>query len=324
MSSIGNDLPVPSSNHFQHYSESLFSPSNVDQHLQQQLQFQSQQNHLLLHQQSSSIDPRFGSNASPIPSYFSENLANTFTQSTPEKSSVSQSPPSPADSGVVTDSKSDGGNVSQESLQNLDHSKLDDSLEFLGSMKNAGSSMAFSACLPIDQESNLCISKDSTVQNLNSTKVVSDLSSTPNNDVEISVKMPPNLASIWSTPIANNQDLPNTNADMEEAVLEALQQQQLGNWSGNMSAPPPGLASNALMQKQFQQSATAAQIQAMHLALRRSQSNIISQANLLNRSTSYQAGNFFVSPIKSHSQPFLLIYLKAEAYDVQSSTFDYV
>ena len=282
MSSTGNDLS--GSKHFQHYPESLFSASSADQHLRQQFQNHPNQ---LLQQQPLAIDPANSSNASPIPSCFlPENLANSFSHSTPEKSAVSHSPPSPADSGVVTDSKSDGGNMSQESLQNLDHSKLEDSLEFLGSLKSPVCSSTFSACVAAEKGNKLHFSTE-----IPKVKFTSDLNLAPNNDMENNVTIPSNLASIWSTPIPNNQNTPSNNPNMEDAILQALQQQQLGNWSANLAAPPPGLTSGTLLQKQLQHNAAAAQIQAMHhLAMRRSQSTIMTQANLLNRSTSYQAG----------------------------------
>ena len=328
MSTLGSDFgaaSVSNSNQFQHYNDSLFSPANVDQRqlalrqAQQLQQLQNQQKQMYVQQQKLPCkqnhleQPNSSSSISPTSNCFSpDNLTNTFSQSTPEKNPLSQSPPSPADSGVVTDSKSEGGNVSQESLQNLEQHKLDDGLDFLTS-KSPVTALSFGATLPgttdPTQRNNLSFQADDTLNPANSlglsskNSFASDLVQSCTDELDNSVSMPPNLASIWSpSSTANQATATANNTAVEEAMLQALQQQQLSNWPGQqlsnnltgLTNPPPGLGPNALIQKQLQQQqSTAAQIEAMQqqLALRRSQSTAITQANnLFNRSTSYQPG----------------------------------
>ena len=278
------------SNHFQHYSDSLFAPSKVDE-LNLRPQFETHRGQALQQQHPGSLDPPITSSSSPTPNCFSNNLTNSFSQSTPEKSSLTQSPPSPADSGVVTDSKSDGGNISQESLQNLEQNKLEDGLDCYRSSNSPMTGLSFVANLSSEHENAFSFQVEADSQRVNSGNFSTDLGLSSSNNLDNSMALPPNLASIWSPPATNHQEAP-SNTSMEEAVLQAFQQQQLGNWSGNMNGPPPGLASTALLQKQLQQNTTAAQLQAMQqLALRRSQSAVMTQASLFNRSTSYQAGN---------------------------------
>ena len=309
MTTLGGELNPAASNssQFQHYSESLFTPSNVEQHhfalrTAQLQQLQSQQQPLLVQQK-----PSNSSNVSPTPNCFSpDNLTNSFTQSTPEKTALSQSPPSPADSGVVTDAKSEGGNVSQESLQNVDQNKLEDSLDFTSGSKSpiTGASFGATNSSTDNQNSFIQFQLDHT---LNSATSFNSLNSLKNNyssdiglgisttdDYENSVSIPSNLASIWSPPALSNPEpsLAASNSAVEEAALQAaLQQHQLGGWSSNFTGltnPPPGLGNSTLLQKQLQQQQAMQQ-----LALRRSQSTALSQANMINRSTSYQPGKKF-------------------------------
>ena len=327
MSTLGSDfLSSSTSNQFQHYSDSLFSPSNVDQQLQiaqiRQAQHRQMQNqNLLRHQKlSGHLDqPIKSPSSSPTPLCFSpDNVASSFSQSTPEKTALSPSPPSPADSGVVTDSKSESGNVSQESLQTLDPNKLEDNLDLMtGSKSPPVSGLSFGATQPVSTGLSISLSfqNDDIVHSVNNLSIdnskhnllpeVSLGLTTPDIN-ENSVSLPENLAAIWSSPagtLTNQETSFSASASMEEAMLQALQQQQqqqqqLNNWSSQLpnnfsglTNPPPGLGHSAMIQKQLQQQNQAAQLQAMQqLALRKSQSNAMTQPNLYNRSSSYQPG----------------------------------
>nr|CAB3233392.1 cytoplasmic polyadenylation element-binding protein 4-like [Phallusia mammillata] len=311
MATISNDFGATTTTNASAFSpyeiqgaNNLFPSNSVEQQqlaIKAQLMFLQHQQRIA--QSNGNDQMLLTSTTSPTPVRFSpsDSISPTFDQTTPEKPILSQSPPSPADSGVVADSKSDGGNVSQDLIHSLEHSKIDDGLGFGASQRSAVTSLSFEAITTnADQTAK---SNDLGMSSLGLTSAVGGdsvfaASSSEDSDA---VTFSQNLAAIWSTPspAVHNTELQMPGSSMDDMMLQALhqqRQQQLTSWPSQvnqmagMTNPPPGLYNNAVLQKQIQQN-TAAQIQAIQqqLAIRRSQS-MVPQPTSLNRSTSHQPG----------------------------------
>ncbi|XP_076813337.1 cytoplasmic polyadenylation element-binding protein 4-like isoform X1 [Clavelina lepadiformis] len=309
---------------FQPIGASLFTPpSNADQQRQialRQAKIQLHQKQMLLQTQqqfaqANGIDQvnnntTLSGNGSPVPQFSPDHLTTGLNHTTPDKPGLSQSPPSPADSGVVADSKSENSNIPQDLLHNLEQSKLDEGLDFLTTSKSPVNSISFgpSSSSPAETTESALLSftqpDDLLSPNVNSlglstsnSNFVADVSlGIPVTDeTENNVTISKNLAAIWSTPTASMTNPEPITSSVDDIMLHALQQQQqqMPGWPNqlptsfnSLTNPPPGLYNNAMLQKQLQQQ----QIQALHqqLALRRSQSTMLTQPNPINRSTSYQ------------------------------------
>ena len=307
MSTPTSSLPFTSFDF--HSSSNLFAGSAVD-HLKQQAQlqqllFQQQQQQLSSANDPGQFEPSSGS--SPVPTRFSpvENPSPTFDQASPEKRSLSQSPPSPADSGVVADTKLESGNISHDLLQDLDSSKSDSAVDFL-STRGIASSLSFDT-LPhtcgLKARDNSISSGNSLGFGSNGFDVGLGMSSA--DETEPCISLSQSLAAIWSTPTPTvaKPEYP-LSTSMDDMMLQALeqqqqqqqqqlsQQQQLTPWPSqvnDLSGVPTGLLGNAALQRQYQQS-TANQIQAIQQQLLRRSQSLVPPPTGLSRSTSHQPG----------------------------------
>ena len=250
---------------------------------EQSAQLQFQQPHMLMQQ-----EPSFKSASDQSSSFSKVATSNRFAPLF--QTNVSLSPPSPADSGVVSDSKADIGSLNQ------DDGGLEERLKLSPNSLNLGNADAVDAIASSLAGINLLnvqdISKtpNDLLQNLIQSNPGTSASSNRglpankyanNNCVPISQ----DLATIWSPPSAIDKSAgydQALQATMLQVLQEQQQQQQMENWSSAASKPPPGLTNFPLLQKQFHiQARETAQVNGLtqKLPLRRSQSVMLNRNN---------------------------------------------
>ena len=228
-------------------------------------------------------------------------------------------PPSPADSGVVDDSKSELGNVSQEVLQRFEDVQQDERVNLSPFSTSHISSNGNIASVSLSS-SNTLQDKSLTMSGtkLQESAFISSVAKTPsakppsssNNCVPISEE----LAAIWSppTPKGNPSTAPSI---IENALLHSLQQQQSCNgWSTSFVSssnrpiqPPPGLDTVPTLQKQLlEQRIAAAKMKNLppKFQLRRSQSAMLDRSNLL--SYAIQSGIYYYTITKLFLEFFII------------------
>uniref|UniRef100_H2Z748 Uncharacterized protein n=1 Tax=Ciona savignyi TaxID=51511 RepID=H2Z748_CIOSA len=292
MATISSEFSgIPSSNasnSFDLYSNLTNGGEMHDQHQQRILRPQKMMQHMRFPQ---CPDPNIPTTSpTPTQQFHHDNVSPTPNQVTPEKPSLSQSPPSPADSGVVADAKSDSI-ISQDLLHSFEQSE---NLDFMVNHKSPIPGMSFTASTISNEEkaqNSEAIFQPSDLNSLGLAPSAGFMSGLGNLDETESPAVPQSLAAIWAAP-------PPTST-VDDVLLQSFQQQQqLSSWPGQLSNgvspnPPPGLY-NTSLQNKLQQQNTAAQIQAIQqqLVMRRSQSTFMPQPGQLNRSTSHQPGAY--------------------------------
>lgn len=280
------------SSHLSAFGDSVITSDIQDQHL---THFQPVSQSQILLQQNQSFNSDF---VAAITTCASNKISQQDQTSALFPSKTPLTPPSPADSGVVDDSKSELGNISQEVLHSFDDLQQDERVNLSPSTNRlAGKDTETSVSSRNNirfQDKSIAISSSKLnesayidpVANLSNPKPTSS----SNNCVPISEE----LAAIWSPPAVAPKNISTTAPSLIDSVLlQTLQQQQSSSdWSDSFLSssnrplqPPPGLDSIPNLQKQLlEQRLASAKLKNLQpkYQLRRSQSAMLDRPNLLN------------------------------------------